>query len=327
MSGRDYPPLLPQDGRFSTEQYQGQGWQNKYLFYGHPPGERPYVELIGDPVEHPLLLDILRFWIEQKGMSVDCRMRRVAVEDAGEYIDQSRNDPRWRGAMVTGELRRAIKPHVSLMARDVDDLPFVDTIFRWELGWPGGAIMAAGGFWKAIEKLLNAQQFPVWFAAIQIVGSGPDAFSAAGLFKEKQIENLWFYTADLEQGRALARQLKIGEERVQPLEALGPLPAAAQSPLGGQIGSPHLLINTTSMGTEGALALPVNLDLYPEATLVYDFVYEPRESELLRAARRRGMIAVNGLQLLVEQVAHAFWLFVLDNPPRKQDAELMAKLG
>ena len=59
------------------------------------------------------------------------------------------------------------------------------------------------------------------FAAVVLI--------VAGMFKEKQIENIWFYTADLEQGRALARQLKIGEERVQPLEALGPLPAAAAS--------------------------------------------------------------------------------------------------
>jgi shikimate dehydrogenase len=285
------------------------------------------VELIGDPVEHPLLLEIFRFWIEQLGMTVDCRMRRVAIDEAGDYIDTSRNDRLWRGAFVTGDLRRAIKPHVSLMTNDVDKLPFVDTVFRWEFGWPAGAIIAAGGFWKALEKLLNERQFPIWFAGIQIVGSGPDAFSAAGLFREKQMDNIWFYTGDVEEGRGLARQLGMGEERVLPLEALGPLPAAAQSPLGAQIGSPHVLINTTSMGMEGEPPLPVNLDLYPDATLVCDFVYEPRETALLRAARKRGMIAVNGLPWLIERVAQTFWLFVLENPPRKQDADLMAKLG
>jgi shikimate dehydrogenase len=81
------------------------------------------------------------------------------------------------------------------------------------------------------------------------------------------------------------------------------------------------------MGMEGEPPLPVNLELYPDATLVCDFVYEPRETALLRAARKRGMIAVNGLPWLIERVAQTFWLFVLDNPPRKQDADLMAKLG
>jgi shikimate dehydrogenase len=327
VTERPFPPLVPQDGRLSTEQYQGQGWQNKHLFYGHPPGERPYVELIGDPIEHELLLDVLRFWIEQKGMTVDLRMRRVAVADAHDYVERSRADPKWRGAFVTGELRTAIKPHVSLVARDVDQLPFVDAIFRFELGWPVGVITAAGGFWKSLEVLFKEQQFPIWFAGIQIVGSGPDAFAVAGVLVERKIDNLWFYTDDLEEGGELARRLGLGEERVLPLNALGPLPAAAQTPFGAQIGTPHFLINTTLMGMEGAGEVPVELDLYPDQTLVYDLVYEPRETGRLRQARERGLQAVNGLQLLVEQAGQAFWLFVLDNPPRKQDADLMASLG
>ena len=324
---RDYPPLVPQDGRLSTEQSQGQGWQNKQLFYGHPPGERPYIELIGDPVEHPLLLDIIRFWIEQLGMSVDCRMRHVAIAEAGDYIDHSRADPRWRGAIVTGDLRTAIKPHVSLVARDFDQLPFVDTVFRWELGWPAGLVSAAAGFWKTVEQLLKEKEFPLWYASVQIVGSGPDAFSAAGMFVEQKFDNIWFYAADLQQGRRLARQLRLGEERALPLDALGPVPLAAQGSIAANTGSPHMLINTTRMGIDGEGELPVNLDLYPPATLVYDFAYEPRETQLLRAAHKRGMAAQNGLRLLVEQVGKAFWCFVLATPPRNLDAELIARLG
>ena len=327
MSERDFPPLVPQDGRLSTEQYQGQGWQNKHLFYGHPTGERPYVELIGDPVEHELLLDILRFWIEQKGMTVDLRMRRVAVAEAQDYVERSRADPKWRGAFVTGPLRTAIKPHVSLVARDVDQLPFVDAIFRFELGWPVGVIAAAGGFWKTLETLFKEQQFSLWFAGIQIIGSGPDAFAVAGMLIEQKIDNIWFYTDDLEEGRELARRLGLGEERVVPLEALGPLPAAAQPPLLVQAGSPHFLVNTTRMGMDGEREVPVDLGLYPEQTIVYDLVYEPRETSLVRNARKRGLQAVNGLPFLVEQAGKAFWLFVLDNPPRKQDADLRARLG
>jgi shikimate dehydrogenase len=327
VTERPFPPLVPRDGRLSTEQYHGQGWQNKHLFYDHPPGERPYVELIGDPVEHELLLEILRFWIEQKGMTVDLRMRRVAAANAHDYVERSRIDPRWRGAFVTGPLRTAIKPHVSLFARDLDQLPFVDTIFRFELGWPVGGITASAGFWKSLEALLKNQQFPIWFAGTQIVGSGADAFAVAGMLVERKIEQIWFYTADLDEGRALARRLNLGEERVLPLEALAPLPTGAQPPLALQMGSPHFLINTTPMGKEGEGEVPVELDHYPDQTLVYDLVYEPRETGLLRKARKRGLPAVNGLPMLVEQAGQAFWLFVLDNPPRKQDVALMAKLG
>ena len=328
MTERTYPALLPSDGSLSTEQHQGQGWQNKHLFYGHPVGERPYAELIGDPVEQTILSEILRFWIERLGMSVEVRIRNVPLSDVADYIDRSRADRLWRGALVTGSLRQALKSHVSLLARDTDKLPFVDTVFRYELGWPGGLITAAAAFWKTLESFLkDARDFPLWFAAIQVVGSGPEAFAAAGGLREKQMDNFWFYTTDLDEGRALTRRLELGEERVLPLEALRPLPLAAQMPFAVQTGSPHFLINTTGLGRDGAGQLPINLDLYPDKTLVYDFVHEPRDTALTRRARERSMMAVNGLPLLIEQAAHAFWFFFLDNPPRKHDDDLIARLG
>ena len=72
------------------------------------------VELIGDPVEHPMLLDILRFWIDRLGMSVDCRMRRVAVAEAGDYVDRSRNGlRRWCQMRTCGTREKSRRRRVT----------------------------------------------------------------------------------------------------------------------------------------------------------------------------------------------------------------------
>lgn len=71
-----------------------------------------------------------------------------------------------------------------------------------------------------------------------------------------------------------------------------------------------LLVNATPLGTRGMDAsLPV-----PEATLdrtrfVYDLVYNPAETPLLQAAKRRGLRGTNGLEMLLQQAAASFELW------------------
>jgi shikimate dehydrogenase len=44
-------------------------------------------------------------------------------------------------------------------------------------------------------------------------------------------------------------------------------------------------------------------------------VYDPVETPLLAAARRRGAVPVNGLGMLVHQAAHAFRRWTGEEPP------------
>jgi shikimate dehydrogenase len=77
-----------------------------------------------------------------------------------------------------------------------------------------------------------------------------------------------------------------------------------------------LLVNATSIGWEGE-ALPIAeplLDALPPAALVYDLTY--RETPLLRAATRRGLATLDGLELLVCQGAESFRLWTGQEPPR-----------
>jgi len=72
----------------------------------------------------------------------------------------------------------------------------------------------------------------------------------------------------------------------------------------------------------------LDLDLAPlgaEAT-VYDIVYAPLETELLKAARRRELKTLDGLEMLIGQAALAFDIFFDAEAPRDRDEELRALL-
>jgi shikimate dehydrogenase len=61
--------------------------------------------------------------------------------------------------------------------------------------------------------------------------------------------------------------------------------------------------------------LPENTSL-SKHTKIYDLVYNPRETKLLRDARSQGLNATTGLGMLIEQAALSFELWTGCKPPR-----------
>ena len=70
-----------------------------------------------------------------------------------------------------------------------------------------------------------------------------------------------------------------------------------------------LLVNTTSQGMIGYPPLDIALDALPTNAMVCDIVYNPLETPLLAAARKRGNTAVDGLGMLLHQAVPAFEAF------------------
>lgn len=78
-----------------------------------------------------------------------------------------------------------------------------------------------------------------------------------------------------------------------------------------------LLINTTSVGMlphPEQTPWPLDIPL-PENCRVYDLIYNPAETLLLRQARQSGLDTMNGLGMLVEQAALSFKIWIGLEPP------------
>lgn len=80
----------------------------------------------------------------------------------------------------------------------------------------------------------------------------------------------------------------------------------------------NLLVNTTPIGMAPNIdqsPLPSNLTLSSN-TLIYDLVYNPSETKLVKDARAKGLFAVNGIGMLIEQAALSFEIWTGYNPSR-----------
>jgi len=52
------------------------------------------------------------------------------------------------------------------------------------------------------------------------------------------------------------------------------------------------------------------------AELVFDMVYNPLETKLIRCAREQGIPVIPGIEMFVEQAAHQFELWTGESAPR-----------
>ncbi|MBQ8718454.1 MAG: AAA family ATPase [Clostridia bacterium] len=87
----------------------------------------------------------------------------------------------------------------------------------------------------------------------------------------------------------------------------------------------QIIINTTPSGMfphEEALPYDVDLDCFPQLGGVLDAIYHPLRSELVLAARARGINATGGLTMLVVQAAVAVERFLDTTLPPERVAEV-----
>jgi shikimate dehydrogenase len=75
-----------------------------------------------------------------------------------------------------------------------------------------------------------------------------------------------------------------------------------------------LLVNTTSLGMHGQPELELDVSLLPADTVVADLVYAPLETQLLAAARERGLKTADGLGMLLHQAVRGFELWFGQRP-------------
>ena len=88
-----------------------------------------------------------------------------------------------------------------------------------------------------------------------------------------------------------------------------------------------LIVNATPVGMYPCNGdSPLSLDAFPQLEGVLDLIYNPARTQLLLDAEKRGLVAENGLYMLVAQAWESACLFTGSNIPKEQIAVIYNKL-
>jgi shikimate dehydrogenase len=175
----------------------------------------------------------------------------------------------------------------------------VNTIRFESAGVDGRSKIRAVGFNTDADAIVAALREDLKLglrgARVLLLGAGGAGRTAALKFAAERVAELFLVNRTKGKARTVAAEIK----RQFP---------SLRVTVGYPESDVDLLINATSLGLKPDDKLPLDKKQFSleQARAVYDMIYRPAETALLKAARRAGCRTANGLGMLLHQGARAF---------------------
>ncbi|MGB5973328.1 MAG: shikimate dehydrogenase [Nodosilinea sp.] len=263
-------------------------------------GTTQLLGVIGDPIAHSLSPVMHNAALAELGVDTAYVAFPVAAE-ALEAAIAGFAATGVQGFSVTIPHKQSIVPLLTGLTAEAKAVGAVNTVWRTERGWMGTNTDVAG----FVAPLKDRQDWSGKTALVLGNGGAARAVVAG-------CGQLGFAVVQVV-GRSIEKLANFRQGWVNSaLESA--LTTHSWSDLSTLLPMADLIVNTTPLGmhtTAGQTPLDADqLALAPDSAVVYDLIYTPRPTQLLALAAKRGLDAIDGLEMLVQQGAAALeiWL-------------------
>jgi shikimate dehydrogenase len=213
----------------------------------------------------------------------------------------------WQGFNVTIPHKQTIIRHLAEISPTAQAVGAVNTVWRTETGWAGDNTDITGFITPLRLHKKN------WPNAVAIVlGCGGAARAVVAGLQQLEVGEIWVVGRDVDKLAQFQASWKNSPLTVavrvcgwEQLEQL--LPQA------------NLVVNCTPIGmapqqTSSPLSA-AQITKLPLSAIVYDLIYTPRPTELLKMASDHGCDAIDGLEMLIYQGAAALKIWIGKEAP------------
>jgi shikimate dehydrogenase len=265
-----------------------------------------FIGVIGYPLKHSISPDFQQAALDYYKLDMRYEAREVKADDLPSAVNQLRQ-PQNLGANITVPYKETV---IGLLDR-IDDFAglvgAVNTVVNSD-GRLAGFNTDAPGFLKALR--VDAGFEPA-NKKVLILGAGGAARAVSFSLLQEKVSALIIANRSLAKAEnlagALAKQAANSkmktEIEVVPLSSANLKKAVVQC---------QLIVNCTTVGmkcsSDEGLS-PLASGLIPKDALVYDLVYNPSQTPLLKMAKAAGTKTIGGLPMLVYQGAASFKLW------------------
>jgi shikimate dehydrogenase len=203
------------------------------------------------------------------------------------------------GASVTVPYKEAVQAYLDQLSREAEQTGAVNLIVNRD-GILEGHNTDVSGFLRA---LLDDGAFEPCGKEVLLLGSGGAARAIASALLGKSVSSLIIANRTIERANKLVTDLGGGPK----------LSAISLETSGLTRGDRwNLIVNSTTVGmryTSLEGESPISSKMILPGTLVYDLVYNPEMTPLLKNAREAGAKILGGLPMLIYQGSEAFQLW------------------
>jgi shikimate dehydrogenase len=226
---------------------------------------------------------------------IDARYELMEIEpDEVEAVVAEARGPDWLGLGVTAPYKRVVAGLVDEVEPEAELIGAVNNVVRMADGRLVGFNSDAPGFRAGVEVAMGR---PLRGMSVGVVGAGGAAHAVVYACLSAGAGIVYLANRNPSAAAELANQFA----NVGPVVdfELGD-PAFVDA-----LRSADLAVNATTVGMIDP-GTTIEVDALPPHATVFDLVYVPPQTALLRAARERGLRAANGSEMLIQQAAIAF---------------------
>ena len=288
----------------------------------NPPAMGKRLGIIGYPIRHSISPIFQQAALDFYSLDATYRAWEVEPTSLPGFIEALRS-PDTLGINVTVPHKEAVMPHLDYVDDWAKMAGAVNTIVN-EGGRLTGHNTDGLGFLRALEE---DGHFSPEGRRVLIIGAGGSAKAVALALARRGVAAITIANRTLQRAQRLAGLIEghgtSGPAQTTPKLAAIPLSDASEA-LERAAAESDLLVNCTTLGMKHGPnedRSPIPARYIPPGALVYDLVYNPPETPLLREAARAGATFLGGLFMLVYQGAASFEFWT----GRKAPVEVMLK--
>jgi 3-dehydroquinate dehydratase/shikimate dehydrogenase len=271
---------LSPDEKTAPGQVTAQELRNVYRIEQVDAATRVY-GVAGDPVVHSLSPAIMNAAFRRE--NVNAVYLTLHAKTLKDLLTCVREIP-LHGISVTMPYKEAILKHLDNTDSHTTKIGACNTVVRAQDGKLYGFNTDAAGVVRPLERRLPTLEG----AKILVLGAGGAARAAVFGLKERGCE-VYILNRTAAPAKKLARQARARTVKRADLKKL----------------SFDVIINATPVGLANTRETPLQENEI-NARYVFDMIYDPAETRLLKLARERGAQLIPGIEMFVQQAARQF---------------------
>lgn len=277
-----------------------------------PP--RDIYGVLGYPVKHSLSPLMHNAAFAALKINAEYRLFEKSPEEIPGFFSSLARE-NIKGINVTVPHKEAVVSYCSRISDEARLIAAVNTIKVTEEGLVGFNTDGLG----FIRHLKEDLKFDPRDKTVAILGAGGASKAVCVYLAKEGIRGISVFDINKEKLLTLTDNLKAAFKGVEV--------RAASSIKGLGLEKAELLVNATPLGMKETDPPVIDEQSIPAGMLVYDLIYNPKETKLLKAARARGALISNGLGMLLYQGMASFEIWTACPAPKDAMAHALGNLA
>ena len=242
--------------------------------------------VIGNPIKHSLSPKLHNYWFKKNNIDAVYQKSQIEENDIMHTVSEIRNGI-LEGINVTVPFKKSVIKFLDDLSPFARETQSVNTIYKENNKIIGGNT-DIGGF----EASLNYINFNLKGKTVFILGAGGVVPSLIVALIKLKVSKIILSNRSNDKAMYLKKKFPF-------INLVN----------WGQLQDFDMIINATSIGLNKNDRIPINFNTTKPGRLFYDIIYNPKETNFLAEAKKKGNLIENGKMMFLYQAQLAFELW------------------